>query len=931
MSAAEPGRAGPIPFHRVLWEELGRLGKRDADAPAPDLKEIYARVGRLGETDAPTALCLSGGGIRSATFNLGVIQALARLGLLERFDYLSSVSGGGFIAGWLKAWAHRAGTGAVAATLAQPTRTPGFEPLEPEPEPIRNLRAYSNYLTPRANLFSVDTWTAVALLARNLFLNWLVLVPVLAFLVAIPQVTLLIAAAQGGLPDGVVSAAWPALGFGLLASAGTNYLRSRRPPATSGPILGSVLLLWIAAALLSLAALRVRPDDLATPSFWGFCALWSVAMPLAGWLLGRVAAGRQTGAAPAGLDAAAILASGAVMGVVLASLSGLWVPWLQDHPPVFVIAVVPLLLGLNLLARSFFVALSSLGVGRRFSVEDANADREWWARLSGVLLIVAVGWMAASALVILGDLYLKELSGWIVAQAGGVSGLVAALLGASSKTGRTAGARPGGRARLVDAGLWLLALAAIACAVVALASLNIRIAEALIGAGDLLVIEGGRAALRLPIGTSLVQAIAAFSLVPCLLGPLLSWVMGRIVNVNIFSAQGLYRNRIVRAYLGASNARRRPDPFTGFDPNDNMPLADLALGGSPRPIPVFNAALNLTSGAVPLAWQERKAESFTMTPLHCGNAHLGYRPADEYGGPHGLTLGAAITISGAAANPNAGYHSSPLVSFLMTLFNVRLGSWLGNPGQPGAGASHRSGPRHAWTPLFGDLFGRADARRAYVSLSDGGHFENLGIYEMVLRRCRFVVVSDAGHDPTHTFEDLGNAIRKVRIDLGVPIEFDREIRILPRPAEAEEGAAKEDDRRDGLACALATIRYDLVDEGALPGRLLYLKPTLRAGRPVPYDVFGYSRTSPRFPHEPTTDQWFSEAQFESYRALGEHLARGLGNGQPLKTVPGLFAIVAGRPGYTRPRDMTARHKTSTAALPPPAGPPGGVWVRPPER
>jgi hypothetical protein len=345
-----------------------------------------------------------------------------------------------------------------------------------------------------------------------------------------------------------------------------------------------------------------------------------------------------------------------------------------------------------------------------------------------------------------------------------------------------------------------------------------------------------------------------------------------VVNVNRFSLHGFYRNRLVRAYLGASNLNRdaEVDPFTGFALRDNLCLHELAHGACPRPLPVVNVCLNLATSGERLAWQQRKAESFSMTPLYCGNFAAGYRRSDLYGGSKGITLGTAVTISGAAANPNAGYHSAPLVAFLMTLFNVRLGAWLGNPNQHGERTYQYPGPRHAWKALFGDLFARTDSRHAYVSLSDGGHFENLAAYEMILRRCRLIVVSDAGQDPGHDFEDLANLIRKVRIDFGVRIEFDQTIRILARTLEGQHG----------LICAMGLVRYDLVDGGTPPGRLLYLKPTLLAqGRPVPYDVFGYSRASKQFPHEPTSDQWFSEAQFESYRALGEHLAAQLGGGK----------------------------------------------------
>jgi hypothetical protein len=363
---------------------------------------------------------------------------------------------------------------------------------------------------------------------------------------------------------------------------------------------------------------------------------------------------------------------------------------------------------------------------------------------------------------------------------------------------------------------------------------------------------------------------------------LLALVMGRVVNVNRFSLHGLYRNRLVRAYLGASNTKRRPNPFTGFDPSDNPRLHELWKAGvSERPLPVINTTLNLVMSEEKLAWQQRKSESFSMTPFYCGNFHEGYRRSTEYGGPDGISLGTAVTISGAAANPNMGYSSSPAIEFLMALFNARLGAWLGNTNKYGNTTYRLPGPRQAILPLIAELFGLTSAKGRYINLSDGGHFDNLGIYEMVLRRCRYILVSDAGHDPACAFEDLGNAIRKIRIDFGIPIAFEKMIRILPRSAQGP-----------GLYCATATICYQDADGPEVQnGQLVYIKPTLSGdGKPIPYDVYSYAQATD-FPHESTADQWFSEAQFESYRTLGWHLIEQLYADKQAMDFPAFMAQV----------------------------------------
>ena len=290
----------------------------------------------------------------------------------------------------------------------------------------------------------------------------------------------------------------------------------------------------------------------------------------------------------------------------------------------------------------------------------------------------------------------------------------------------------------------------------------------------------------------------------------------------------------------------------------------LFRSGQPRRLfHVVNMALNLVSGDE-LAWQERKATSMTASALHVGSHSLGYRPATTYGGdPRPLTLGTAMAISGAAASPNMGYHSSPIITFLMTLFNARLGWWLGNPGDKGQDTFRRESPKWALQPLFAEAFGWTDESHPYVYVSDGGHFDNLGLYEMVRRRCQTIVVVDAGADPACGFEDLSAAIRKIRSDMGIPITLPGAPPIVARGAAVPASAR---------AAVRGTIAYSAVDGGdpaTVDGRLVCIKPTFY-NRAEPLDVVNYAAGHPAFPHETTADQFFSESQFESYRALGLH-------------------------------------------------------------
>jgi hypothetical protein len=353
-----------------------------------------------------------------------------------------------------------------------------------------------------------------------------------------------------------------------------------------------------------------------------------------------------------------------------------------------------------------------------------------------------------------------------------------------------------------------------------------------------------------------------------------------LININQFSIQCLYRNRLLRCFIGAVRradnqaqvGKHEYEPFTGFDTTDNYDVTKLR---NQLPFHVINIAQNLIK-PTNLAWQQRMACSFTVSPLHTGGKETGYRNTNDFGG--GISIGTAVSTSGAAVNPSMGHATAPLLEFLMTLFNVRLGWWVGNPGSNKLWKE--VGPRFALKPLISEMFGQTDEGQKYVLLSDGGHFEDLGIYEMIQRRCRFLLVVDGGADPTGNFEDLGNAVRKVRIDLGVEIDF-----LFNRTSPK---LAKTKDHRQHFA--VAKIKYSEADraEGGkiADGWLLYIKGCLNGDESE--DIYQYKQFYKDFPHQTTLDQWFDESQFESYRALGEHsilmtldaLQRKAGHGVP---------------------------------------------------
>jgi hypothetical protein len=364
------------------------------------------------------------------------------------------------------------------------------------------------------------------------------------------------------------------------------------------------------------------------------------------------------------------------------------------------------------------------------------------------------------------------------------------------------------------------------------------------------------------------------------------------VDINEFSMHHFYRNRLIRAYLGASHCTdRRPNRLTGFDQKDDLPLVSLRPEREPGlqnygkpyhgPYPLFNAALNLVHGDR-LSWQERKAASFIFTPKFCGYDYqsvtdaaavaplrdAGFRPTSVYAYPDGgIHLGTAMAISGAALSPNSGFHTSTSMAFLLTVFNVRLGWWMGNPRNDRGWQS--SGPQFGLVYLLYELFGWTNDRQKQVYLSDGGHFDNLGIYELVRRRCSLIIASDAEEDADCAFHGLGGVIRKCFIDFGVRIDLNLDC-IRPK--------------QDSLSAehfAIGRIHYP---EG-WSGTLLYIKSSLTGDEPA--DLREYMARRQSFPNQSTADQFFDESQFESYHRLGLHVSKcafGPGNAAEMPSV-----------------------------------------------
>jgi len=843
---------GPVKLHEVLRQEYQTL-RPGVDFSGENTSEVLDKLRR--QEKPLSALCISGGGIRSATFALGALQALAGHRILDQFDYLSTVSGGGYIGSWLTAWIKRAG----GLENVIPRLQPNAKAVpEGEVDPVEHLREYNNYLSPRLGFFSADTWTLAATVVRNILLNWLVLVPLLMLALMLPRLVLAVlmlgqtykeihGSAETIASSWVVRAGLPLCWALLLALVVFNIGRYL-PGAGGRNHSQSDFLLKVLAPLTGAVLCFTAYDSL---YFWGVrensatrvleVILWVLLPSAAGWLaflLFSVRSLKQRLKFLFGPLSLALVSEAACMGAAawvitnIVSPATTWALYVTIAPPLLLLAFD--------LGGTVFVGLSST------VLEDD--DREWMARASAWMQLLSFSWLVACALVLLAPQWAFHWRAWgkeLLAAVAAASAWLSRLGGSKAPSG---GKEPGPGAKVYG---YLLDLAPAIFLVTFGVGLSIFTNWLLYRTGMLLPPNPGGVASWWDHKYVLEHTPWLLALTGMAILLVLSWVMARYININRFSLHAMYRNRLIRAYLGASNPKRNASRFTGFAADDNLPMRDLRTGV--KPFQVVNLTLNLVSGER-LAWQQRKAQSFTVSPLHSGNYELGYRDSAQYGGREGITLGTAVTISGAAASPSMGSFSSSMVGFVMTLLNARLGAWLGNPGDAGERTWKQDGPRSAVGSLVKEALGLTNNTSAYVYLSDGGHFENLALYEMILRRCRQIVVLDGGCDPAFTYNDLGNALRKVRIDLNVPIEFE----------DQDTQPLREKKRR----CAIATIRYSAVDATWPDGQLIYIKPMLLGTEPP--DVAAYAAANPPFPHQSTANQWFNESQTESYRMLGLH-------------------------------------------------------------
>ena len=327
------------------------------------------------------------------------------------------------------------------------------------------------------------------------------------------------------------------------------------------------------------------------------------------------------------------------------------------------------------------------------------------------------------------------------------------------------------------------------------------------------------------------------------------------INTNRISMHYFYRDRLSEAYIIRREKVEEKVEEKDKDKDKEVIISDESIlltdlhKKDNGPYHIINTTLNIP-GSENRYLRGRGADFFEFSKEYCGSESTGFRKTEKYNGGE-TRLATAMAISGAAASPQMGEMSSPILSFILTLLNVRLNRWMPNP----------QNAQKKWLKFFPyyfikEMLGKGRENDYYLNLSDGGHHENLGIYPLIKRGCKIIIASDAGADPNFEFGDLAKLLRKVRIDLGVVIDIDlKKLRY------------KRNKKVASAHFAFGKIKYPKKKEGIL----IYIKSSVTGDEDE--DLLAYRRKYPTFPDQTTADQFFDEAQFESYRQLGYRIGK----------------------------------------------------------
>lgn len=780
-------------------------------------------------------LALSGGGVRSATFNLGLLQALDKHNILDRVDYLSTVSGGGYIGTALTRYLNTWPNGNAPTTSKPPFP---FDRENPN-KIVDHIRSHASYLTPGCGL---NRFALSAAILRGISINLFILGPIFLLLMwaltfrcnwvewhwiqqhctgnRIPLVfagVIIITAIVWGVLFRILSQHYPHDGR-------TRYSSLWETISLILPALIMITVMWrgkigilfaltgtIVLIILTFITLLNLKEQYPFNWWWELFSrvivasilfslwTWRGELILASWAhhpkMFLVFLSVGTG-----------LLIKLVLGNILFAILSSWKDRLSSEGAIFFSAEYGYLLSWGL----FFCALGSLPL-----LHGLITPLSDHIQISEITIPAATGTLGI----------LSTAIGWIIRnRKGEFSGFVTFFL------------------RL---GLLLLVLA----------------------------IAIGLYAAATSIGSEVIKDVTWWKLA---LAALAAFIFALLLNAdfNFVSVHQYYSDRLLDAYI------RAPKPAAKQGENESeFKIKDICIEKSGAPYPIINCTV-LTPHSREAKYRLRRGDNFIFSPRYIGANSTGYAQNDK-----DYKLSTAMAVSGAAIDPYTGEATTWELRFLMTLLNIRLGYWILNPDLFSSSTNStesnywtrfRKYVQASWVWLVGrEMFCGLSEKSPRVRLSDGGHFENLGLYELVRRKCRLIIVSDAGEDGHWKFEDLARAIERVRVDFGAEIEIDLSP-VKPYPT-------------DGFSYqpfTIGSILYQNEDRtksrDKTHGIIIYFKATLFGN--LPADIVGYRSANPAFPNESSLNQFFTELQFEAYRELGYQSGRRLFDSQTWRDV-----------------------------------------------
>ena len=901
--------------------------------------------------DNLVGMCISGGGVRSATLGLGMLQAFIRAGRMRYIDYLSTVSGGGFIGSCLTsllsnehAWIDKSGKvandnrrfdGGMTGVDADNSPFTGlnneyeYQPLETTRlsarHQLHHLRRFGEYLTPRTKLFSWDVRRAVGALSAGIVVN------VSIFVLLVSAAVLLHHGIFGWLSR---DAFMDHLRHAEVSINRLNAL-SGRPPVDTIACLDSLKVHPAWAQLLATEKIQkwqahrlYLQVDLVWRAVWserGLCAVFLLIGGVTGWFFlwwsrrfpwkivqktederkysvrkdekGRVT--RQEGNLyeREGGDTIDTLVTGQFKLILGISayflgplLSFLVVGWTYNaHSEWYnpygymVFLVLPLCFNVGMF-------ISAHVLGSFYYINQAHervSGRLYRDFLHGVQGSVMLGLMVTAlfplAIILLFGKH--ALSFELL-----VSFVPVAL--AYYITLRGIAGKPGTNS-------WLNTL--LQRIKTPLLNLSIFLFTAFAFAwlsGKLYWLERGleRDWHISYTATAFILFFGASALLV---------ILGFVANTNDLSLHYFFRDRLSEAYLRTDGRVARPKKGDGlperkdlFDVNlrnhDNLPLREIGEGNNRGPYHLLVAALNL-QGSHDLAKKTLKSDHFIFSKYYIGSRTTGYYRTDKYYGGN-TRLATAMTISAAAISSGMGAIGFAASNFYMTLLNLRTGYWMLNPAfivkEQHIRAAKASGkkirtnltekwalwfPRHPfWLGyLAAEFTGFLSANTKRVYVSDGGHTgDNLGLLPLIQRKCRTIYVCDFEEDKDFTFGSFTQAVRLAQAIYEVKFEIDLQ-ELLPQPG------------KNNFVCSRkSAVKGRIIYADGTEAVLIYMKSSMSLleaeipgdgqaitgyNKPASVFVFNYFKNNPTFPHQPTSDQYFDEVQFEAHRMLGEHI------------------------------------------------------------